>query len=72
MPQELRSFDIHELCCVQICTLERANRAMSVHSILVPDQAPAELIPLIVACRADDPLKRPTIREICDWLEDIS
>ena len=44
---------------------------MSIHSIVVPDQAPAELIPLIEACRAHDPLERPDIGRICDWLETI-
>ena len=69
--QKLRSSGTHRHCYVQVCTLERANRAMSIHSIMVPDQAPAELIPLIEACRADDPLDRPDIGKICDWLEAI-
>ena len=44
---------------------------MSSQSILVPEQAPAELIPLIEACRADDPADRPDIGEICHWLERV-
>ena len=45
---------------------------LDITEIIVPNEAPAELVDLIRACRADDPADRPTMGEICDLLENIS
>ena len=48
-----------------------ARLGLDIAEILVPDQAPLELVSLIERCRAIEPEERPTIKEVCDWLDEI-
>ena len=56
---------------MQVCTLKRPTREISSADIVVPKQAPLELVRLMEACRTDDPLQRPSIGEVYDCLEQI-
>ena len=56
---------------VQVCTCKKATRMIDIDDIKVPEEAPQELLALIKACRADEPQDRPTIAQVCEWLDKI-
>ena len=45
---------------------------LGITDIIAPTHAPAELVSLIRACKAEDSTDRPTMEEICDTLEIVS
>ena len=56
---------------MQICTLKRPSREVYAGEIRVPEDAPQEVVDLMIACRSENPRDRPMIGRVCDILDSL-
>ena len=51
--------------------MRKPSRDAWVGDVLVPEEAPQEIVELIKACRSEEPKDRPTIAEVCQIVNNL-